>query len=314
MWRKRKIRRGGKVLRYYKIDQLVGRTPILLWNQIYLKMEMFNPSGSIKDRPAQFMLERLLKNGIIQVGDTIICPTSGNMGISLAYFGSLYQVRVVIVMPENMTEERKTKIRALGAKLILTKANGGMAEAVKKAQQEAKEQGYYYFDQFAHELNVLAHYYTAKEILEDLPDVEYIVCGIGTGGTCLGITKLCKRYYQAVKVIAFEPEEVNVISKRIFSIEKPTNQIKQEASIPGIGSNFIPTLVEKNLHDIEEIRTVNSEKVRVLWKYLNQIGLKIGISGAAAYMVASQIKEENPESKVLAIIPDGYDRYSDCIV
>lgn len=294
-------------MRSNKLIDLVGNTPILKWDNLYLKMEMFNPSGSIKDRPATFMLDRLIKNGIINEHDTVICPTSGNMGISLAYFGKIFKVNIIIVMPDNMSSERKNIIKALGAKLILTNSFLGMEGSIKKARELANNNGYYYFDQFDSMLNVVSHYKTLLEIINEIPDTDYIVCGIGTGGTYIGLKQMANKLKLNTQIIGVEPSNLGLITKCIS--KEPILISDEENGVPGISSNSISNIIKRNIIDVSNIVMVSPKEVYENFYNLIETGLNIGISGAGSVLVARRLQEKYTDKKIVVIIPDGIDRY-----
>ena len=294
-------------MHYNKLIDLVGNTPILKWNDLFLKLETFNPSGSIKDRPASFMLERLIKNGIIKQGDTIICPTSGNMGISLAYFSKHFKLNVIIVMPDNMSLERRNIIKSLGANLILTPSASGISGSIKKAKELSTLYGYYYFDQFDNMLNAVSHFKTLQEIVKDIPDTDYIVCGIGTGGTYIGLKLMAKHLNLNTKIIGIEPSNSGLISKCIN--QEPILLDNNKNGVPGLNSDSISNIIVKNINEVDNIYLVNPQEVYDFFLENVKRGLFIGISAAANLLIANKIKKENPKKKIVVIIPDGIDRY-----
>lgn len=270
-------------------------------------MENYNPSGSIKDRPAGLMLERLVRNGVLSKGDSFICATSGNMGIALAYFAKAFNLNAIIVMPSNMTNERKKRIKALGAKLILTNTKDGMEGSIKKAESLAKKKGYYYLDQFGSKYNVISHYKTFKEIVNDLPDVNVVVAGIGTGGTFLGISNMIDIMKLKTKVVGVEPTYANIISSFITKTNRTYSL--PDKIIPGIGANFLSPIIKLYLKKDAIIKMVDASKINDYWHDLLKQGLYVGLSAASSIYVANQLLEENPYQKIVVIIPDGVDRY-----
>lgn len=292
---------------YYQLSKIIGNTPLLKWNNLYLKMENYNPSGSIKDRPAGLMLERLVRNGILNKGDSFTCATSGNMGIALAYFAKEYCLNAIIVMPSNMTNERKKRIKALGAKLILTNVKEGMKGSVKKAESLAKKKGYYYLDQFGSKYNVISHYKTLKEIVKDLPDVNTIVAGIGTGGTFLGISNMLEIMKLNTKIVGVEPTYANMVYSYITKSDM-TNSFPDKL-IPGIGANFLSPIIKLYLKKDAIVKLVDASKIYNYWHELLKQGLYVGLSAASSIYVANQLLEENPYQKIVVIVPDGVDRY-----
>ena len=291
---------------YDKITSKVGNTPLIKWNDIYLKMEMYNPSGSIKDRPAYNILINLFNDNIIKEGDTIICPTSGNMGISLAYFSKYFSIKVIIVLPDNSSKERISILESYNVEIIYSKGIEGMKGSMKLAKDIAKKNNYYYFDQFSLEHNYTAYYYLAEEIIKQIPDVDTIICGIGTGGTYIGLCKYIKENKLDIKVIGYEPSNVALISNKLFNLNLKIDNGK--IGIPGTGSTEISNIVLNNLQFVDTIRVVNPVKVREFWSKLVNNNLHIGISGAASIYLALQ--EEGLNRKIVSIIPDGLNRYS----
>ena len=212
---------------YQNAIELVGGTPLLKVNgfdaenraEVYVKLEKMNPAGSTKDRAALGMLEEAEKKGLLKEGSVIIEPTSGNTGIALAMLGKAKGYRVIIVMPESMSQERRALIKAYGAELVLTEAATGMKGAIKKAGEIKEEVGALGFipQQFMNEANPNKHYQTtAKEIFEDLPDVDAFVVGVGTGGTISGFGRYAKEHGKNVKIVAVEPATSAVLSEKIL--------------------------------------------------------------------------------------------------
>ena len=290
-----------------KITNKVGDTPLIKWNNIYLKMENSNPTGSIKDRPCLNMLKELISNKMIKKGDTIICPTSGNMGISLAYFSNFYSIKVIIVLPDNSTKERIDLLKSLNAEIILTSGFEGMKGSIKKAKELSLLHNYYYFDQFKSEDNYLAHYTTIEEIIKQLPNVDTIVCGIGTGGTYIGLCRYIKEHKLKINVVGYEPINVSLISNLIYNASNIIDSTKD--SIPGVGSTVISDIILNNISYIDKIVTIDPEIVRSYWKELINQNLDIGLSGAASIYIANNLNNESPNNKIVAIIPDGLNRY-----
>ena len=261
-------------MRFYQLTELIGHTPIVKFHDVFVKLEMYNPSGSIKDRPAKFIIQKLLETKQIKPGDTIIEATSGNMGIALAYYALVYKLHAIIVMPDHVTKERIQRIKALRGEVILTDHTKAMSGAIAKVHELLKDHDYYYIDQFHNINNVRSHQSTSQEIWEDLPNVDYVVAGIGTGGTIRGISKYLKKYNPEIKIVGVEPTESPVISQGRCG----------PSLIPGIGSDFIPPLLDHEPLEtiIDEMITVSSKDAHDLWKKLNNQGLMVGISSAAA--------------------------------
>lgn len=283
-----------KLIKYMK-NKKVGGTPICLDNNIYYKLEFYNPSGSIKDRAAYNILENYFKLGILKENDTVVIATSGNMGISFAYFGKKFKIKVVIVMPDNASVERINILEGYGVSIILTDSKQGMNGSIEKALELSKENGYTIINQFDNVYNKLANIEIGKEILRDIPGVDYIVCGIGTGGTISGICEYLKQIDSKVKVIGIEPYESSIITKG----EKGVHLIQ------GIGAGFIPPLID--LKDIYQIVRVKGQEV--IEKFKNDNSVLLGLSGIACDIAARKILEKEPNAKIVVISADGIDRY-----
>lgn len=282
-----------------KITDLIGNTPVLKLDGLYIKLEGFNASGSVKDRPALWMIEGLEKRGLLRPGDVIVEPTSGNTGISLAMIGAAKGYRVVLVMPDTMSVERQTVMRAYGAEIILTDGKLGMAGAIKEAERMVREEGCVMPMQFNNPDNVQAHKEgTAREILKDFPKLDYFVAGIGTGGTITGVAKVIKKIYRDVKVIGVEPAESPIITKGY----------RGSHGIQGIGAGFVPSILDLSL--IDEVMTVETEKAKAEAKRLSKKGLFLGISsGAAVFAGYELLKKHGKDKTILAIAPDGGLKY-----
>ncbi len=283
---------------YNNLIDLIGNTPVLEFHGLFLKLEAFNASGSVKDRAARSMIEGLEKRGILKKGSVIVEPTSGNTGISLAMIGALKGYRVVLVMQDTMTMERRQLMIAYGAEIILTDGTLGIKEAILEAEKLVKEKGYVMPSQFMNEDNPLSHEQTtAIEIINDFDELDYFVCGIGTGGTITGTSRVLKKHFPKIKIIGVEPEESPVISQGK----------KGSHGIQGIGAGFIPNILDLTL--IDEIRTVKTQEARIEAKKLSNQGLFLGISSAAAILIGKQLLKEHPNKKILVIAPDGGMKY-----
>lgn len=293
---------------YNGVLDLVGKTPILKINNlvdensadVYVKLEKFNPGGSVKDRAALGMIEKAEKEGILKAGDTIVEPTSGNTGIALAMIGRLKGYKVIIVMPETMSKERRDLIKAYGAELVLTEGEKGMKGAIDKALEYEKESGYFVPQQFENIANPEKHFETtAEEIYEDLSDLDYIVAGVGTGGTITGIAKNLKKKIKDIKAVAVEPEASPVISGG-----KPGPH-----KIQGIGAGFIPSIYDENVVD-EVVQVKDRDAIKMAKLFVETEGVLVGISsGAAIYAAIKIAKKVGKGKKVLAIAPDGGEKY-----
>jgi len=289
--------------------ELIGNTPILKVNNlikdeniadIYVKLEKFNPGGSVKDRAALGMIEKAEREGILKPGTTIVEPTSGNTGIGLALVGKMKGYKVTIVMPETMSKERRDLIKAYGAELILTEGAKGMKGAIEKALEIGSGEGYFIPQQFENIANPEKHYETtAEEIYKDIPDLDAFVGGVGSGGTVIGISKNLKKKNPNIKAIAVEPANSPVLSGGNPGGHK----------IQGIGAGFIPGIYEKEY--VDEILKVKDEDAFKTAKAFAEIeGVLIGISSGAAIFAAIEVaKKLGKGKKVLAIAPDGGEKY-----
>lgn len=293
---------------YNNILELIGNTPIIKVNnlvdensaEVYVKLEKFNVGGSVKDRAALGMIEKAESLGLINPGDTIVEPTSGNTGIALAMIGKLKGYNVTIIMPDTMSKERRALIKAYGADLILTPGTKGMKGAIEKANELVKEKGYFLPQQFENVANPEKHYETtAIEIINDLSDLDYFVSGVGTGGTITGIGKYLKEHIDGVKVIAVEPESSPVISGGEPGPHK----------IQGIGAGFIPSIYKEEYVD-EVVKVSNEDAYKIAKDFSSEEGVLVGISsGAAIYAAIELAKKLGKGKKVLAIAADGGEKY-----
>ena len=280
------------------LAEKIGNTPIIQVGEVYAKLEGNNPAGSVKDRVGFYIVKDALESGKLAENGTVVEATSGNTGIGLAYTTKALNIGFVAVMPDNMSVERIALMKKYGADVVTTPASEGMTGAVQKAQEIA-ENGAYLAGQFSNPQSVEAHYETtAPEIFEDMPNVDYIVLGVGSGGTAMGIKKYIMEHGLKAKVVGVEPAESPLISKGESGVHK----------IQGIGANFIPEILDVKALDI--VRTVSGDDaVNAVKKIYSLTGEKCGISSGASYLVAKKIKAENPTAKVLAIFPDNGERY-----
>ena len=292
---------------------LVGNTPLMeltkieekyaLKGKIFSKIEYFNPAGSIKDRIAKQMILDAEEEGKLKKGATIIEPTSGNTGIGLSAIGVARGYKVIIVMPESMSLERRKLVQAYGAELVLTEAAKGMKGAIAKANELLEEiEGSVILDQFDNPSNPKAHYLTTgPEIYKDLNGkVDVFVAGVGTGGTISGVGKYLKEQNKNTKVFAVEP-----LASAVLSGEKPGPHM-----IQGIGAGFIPNTLDTNIYD--EIIKVANEDAIVFGKIISRTqGLLVGISSGAALFAAVELakKEEFKGKNIVVVLPDNGDRY-----
>ncbi|MDX8336614.1 MULTISPECIES: cysteine synthase A [Cetobacterium] len=294
---------------YENILDLIGNTPILKLKNLgdkecadlYVKLEKYNLTGSVKDRAALNMIEEAEKNGLLKPGSIIVEPTSGNTGIALAAIGKIKGYKVIIIMPETMSEERRKIIKTYGAELILTEGSKGMKGAISKALELAEnDERYFIPQQFENVCNPQKHYETtAVEILKDIPDLDAFVAGVGTGGTITGVGKKLKEEKNNIKIYAVEPYESQVISGGNPGPHK----------IQGIGAGFIPEIY--NFNFVDEVITVSSEEAfEMVRLILEKEGIFLGISSGASIFAALKVAQKlGKGKKVLALSPDGGEKY-----
>ena len=289
--------------------QSIGKTPLVRLArltestdaEIFVKIESRNPGGSIKDRPALRMIEGAVERGILPPHGTIVEPTSGNTGTGLAVAASCLGFRLILTMPESMSEERKALLRGFGAELILTPAEKGMGGAVEEAQRLAADKGYVLLDQFSNPDNAEAHYRsTGPEIFADLPDVDAFVAGVGTGGTITGIGRYLRERLPHVGIYAVEPAESAVLSGKA-----PGPHL-----IQGIGAGFVPALLDRSL--LSEVLPVPGEEaLRIARRLMTEEGLSCGIS-SGANVAAALTLAQRPDMKgkrIVTVLPDTGERY-----
>lgn len=292
------------------VTELIGQTPIVKLNQlqdensadIYVKLEYMNPGSSVKDRIALAMIESAEKSGKLKSGDTIIEPTSGNTGIGLAMVASAKGYKAILVMPETMSIERRSLLRAYGAELVLTPGPDGMKGAIAKANELAKENGYYVPQQFENEANPEVHRNTTgPEIVEAFGEekLDAFISGIGTGGTISGAGEVLREKYLDIKIYAVEPTDSAVLSGG-----KPGPH-----KIQGIGAGFVPETLNTEIYD--DVITVSTEEAfESARRAAKEEGILGGISSGAAIFAAMQVaKKLGKGKKVLAILPDNGERY-----
>ncbi|MFA5452094.1 MAG: cysteine synthase A [Candidatus Methanomethylophilaceae archaeon] len=292
---------------YGNVLEAIGNTPVIKLNKltaglsstIYVKLESKNPGGSIKDRAALSMIINAESKGLLKKGGTIIEPTSGNTGIGLAMVAAVRGYKTIIVMPDTMSKERISMMTAYGADVILTPGKEGMAGALNKAKELAEKTKGFIPQQFENPANPLAHYIgTAREILEDVPDVDYIVAGIGTGGTVTGIGMALRDFASNAKVIGVEPAESPLLTEGRTGSHR----------IQGIGANVVPGNYDKRF--VEKIITVKSDDaVEITRRLAREEGIFAGISSGAAVSAALKLASEEENKIFVAILPDGGDRY-----
>lgn len=288
------------------IIETIGETPIVRLNKlpakgsnVYVKVERGNPGGSIKDRAVLSMIEDAEARGVLKAGGTIVEPTSGNTGIAIALISAVRGYKAIIVMPDTMSLERRQAIRAYGAEIVLTPGAEGMGGAVRKAEEIAAETGGWVCGQFDNPKNAVAHRVgTGKEILRDLPDVDYVFSGFGTSGTACGIAMAFRDAGSKAKVIGVEPAESPLVSEGTAGPHK----------IQGIGANFVPKIFDREL--LGGIETVKGDDaIRMTVEMARKEGIFCGISSGAAVYAALRKAEQEPDKVILAILPDGGEKY-----
>ena len=298
---------------YEKITDLIGRTPIMKLNNysaaqgldtpVLAKLEYFNPAGSVKDRIAYAIIDEAEKSGKLLPGGTIIEPTSGNTGIGLASIAAAKGYKLIIVLPDTMSVERRNIIKAYGAELVLTEGSKGMKGAIAKAEELQKElPGSIIAGQFVNPANPKAHFeHTGPEIWEDTDGkVDVFVAGVGTGGTVTGVGEYLKSKNPDVKIVAVEPETSPVLSKGTAGAHK----------IQGIGAGFVPDVLNTKIYD--EVFPVANEAAFEYGKKLARTeGVLVGISSGAALYAAAELakRPENKGKNIVALLPDSGDRY-----
>lgn len=285
------------------IDQMIGQTPLFSFkyntNEIYVKLEKYNPAGSIKDRAVLYMLKDALNKGIINKDTVLIEATSGNTGIALAMLAQAYKIPLEIVMPASMSLERRQLIKAYGAKLILTDASKGMQGSMDYMNEMLQQnQNYLSLQQFSNEANAYAHYdSTAQEILNDVtPDI--FIAAIGTGGTITGIARKLKEHNKDTIIYGIEPKSSPLLTQGHAGKHK----------IQGIGANFIPQILDTKL--LDDVYTVSDElALETAINFAKEHGILIGLSSGANIAIALQIANEVKNKKIVTIAPDGLEKY-----
>lgn len=295
---------------YHSITELIGQTPIVKLNhlvpedsaEVYVKLEFFNPGGSVKDRIALSMIEKAERDGLLKPGDTIIEPTSGNTGIGLAMAGVAKGYKVIIVMPETMSIERRLLMKGYGAELLLTPGKDGISGSIKEAKRLAAENDYFLPLQFENPANPSIHEKTTGHEIQEafgVNGLDAFVAGIGTGGTISGAGKELKRVYPAIEIIGVEPAESAILEGKEAGPHK----------IQGIGTGFVPDTLDTSVYD-RVVSVTGDQALATAREVGKKEGILVGISSGAAIAAAlAEAKVLGKGKKVLAVVPDNGERY-----
>ena len=298
---------------YATIDQLIGKTPLVKLPEslvpenfngnILLKLESLNPGGSVKDRIGKAMIDRAEEEGILKEGGTIVEASSGNTGIALALVGAARGYKVILTMPETMSEERRALLKAYGAELVLTPGDVGIPGAIKKAEEIATEtEGAFLASQFENTVNPEIHYKTTgPEIWEDTEgNVDIVVSGIGTGGTITGVGKYLKEQKESVEMVAVEPAGSPLLAKNETGKHR----------IQGIGAGIVPAVLDQDMYS-EIILSTDNDAMKTSRKVATEGGIFVGVSAGAALWAALEVakRPENKDKTIVAVLPDNGDRY-----
>lgn len=295
---------------YNSVTELIGKTPIVKLNKIvpedsadvFVKLEFFNPGGSVKDRIALSMIEKAEHDGLLKPGDTIIEPTSGNTGIGLSMVGVAKGYKVIIVMPETMSIERRLLMKGYGAELILTPGVDGISGSIREAERLAKENGYFLPLQFENEANPLVHEKTTGPEIHQafgVNGLDAFVAGIGTGGTITGAGRELKRVYPKIELVGVEPAESAILEGKEAGPHK----------IQGIGTGFVPKTLDTSVYN-KVLSVTGDEAMKTAREVGRKEGILVGISSGAAIAAALKVaKELGKGKKVLAVVPDNGERY-----
>ncbi|EME8123055.1 cysteine synthase A [Enterococcus faecium] len=295
---------------YNSVTELIGKTPIVKLNKVvpedsadvFVKLEFFNPGGSVKDRIALSMIEKAEHDGLLKPGDTIIEPTSGNTGIGLSMAGVAKGYKVIIVMPETMSIERRLLMKGYGAELILTPGVDGISGSIREAERLAKENGYFLPLQFENEANPLVHEKTTGPEIHQafgVNGLDAFVAGIGTGGTITGAGRELKRVYPKIELVGVEPAESAILEGKEAGPHK----------IQGIGTGFVPKTLDTSVYD-KVLSVTGDEAMETAREVGRKEGILVGISSGAAIAAALKVaKELGKGKKVLAVVPDNGERY-----
>ncbi|MGT4663507.1 cysteine synthase A [Enterococcus hirae] len=295
---------------YHSITELIGQTPIVKLNhlvpedsaEVYVKLEFFNPGGSVKDRIALSMIEKAERDGLLKPGDTIIEPTSGNTGIGLAMVGVAKGYKVIIVMPETMSIERRLLMKGYGAELLLTPGKDGISGSITEAKRLAAENDYFLPLQFENPANPSIHEKTTGHEIQEafgVNGLDAFVAGIGTGGTISGAGKELKRVYPAIEIIGVEPAESAILEGKEAGPHK----------IQGIGTGFVPDTLDTSVYD-RVVSVTGDQALATAREVGKKEGILVGISSGAAIAAAlAEAKVLGKGKKVLAVVPDNGERY-----
>ncbi|UBX36257.1 cysteine synthase A [Enterococcus lactis] len=295
---------------YNSVTELIGKTPIVKLNKlvpedsadVFVKLEFFNTGGSVKDRIALSMIEKAEHDGLLKPGDTIIEPTSGNTGIGLSMVGVAKGYKVIIVMPETMSIERRLLMKGYGAELILTPGVDGISGSIREAERLAKENGYFLPLQFENEANPLVHEKTTGPEIHQafgVNGLDAFVAGIGTGGTITGAGRELKRVYPKIELVGVEPAESAILEGKEAGPHK----------IQGIGTGFVPKTLDTSVYD-KVLSVTGDEAMETAREVGRKEGILVGISSGAAIAAALKVaKELGKGKKVLAVVPDNGERY-----
>ena len=298
---------------YTTVDQLIGKTPLVKLPEslvpenfngnILLKLESLNPGGSVKDRIGKAMIDRAEEEGILKEGGTIVEASSGNTGIALALVGAARGYKVILTMPETMSEERRALLKAYGAELVLTPGDVGIPGAIKKAEEIATEtEGAFLASQFENTVNPEIHYKTTgPEIWEDTEgNVDIVVSGIGTGGTITGVGKYLKEQKESVEMVAVEPAGSPLLAKNETGKHR----------IQGIGAGIVPAVLDQDMYS-EIILSTDNDAMKTSRKVATEGGIFVGVSAGAALWAALEVakRPENKDKTIVAVLPDNGDRY-----
>lgn len=295
---------------YHSITELIGQTPIVKLNhlvpedsaEVYVKLEFFNPGGSVKDRIALSMIEKAERDGLLKPGDTIIEPTSGNTGIGLGMVGVAKGYKVIIVMPETMSIERRLLMKGYGAELLLTPGKDGISGSIKEAKRLAAENDYFLPLQFENPANPSIHEKTTGHEIQEafgVNGLDAFVAGIGTGGTISGAGKELKRVYPAIEIIGVEPAESTILEGKEAGPHK----------IQGIGTGFVPDTLDTSVYD-RVVSVTGDQALATAREVGKKEGILVGISSGAAIAAAlAEAKVLGKGKKVLAVVPDNGERY-----